>query len=400
MYLKKILITLLKIKNVIFLIAGVFLIAASASIVTDLAVHYWGDWNTVINARSTPDSIRFSVIGIILIVLSRISRKLIKDANFYSGYFEGDLNGYIDFQDIAMATGKSPSRIKMKLMILRPLYMKKFRIVRTAKSHAHQVIELYSKTVTCSCRSCGGLMEKRIYFTGVCPYCKGSDLNAKVISGQNFYFIQGSSNRKPNDTSYYEGKALNAKLVGFIFGFSIALFLSVILLLFMADTISKYNNEAYIKELILSGKAHYYSFELIRADMINSIIFSAFAAAAIIPAIPITLARIARIIKAKRYAKFFSKFPYPYVDASVLWSSGSKDPVHELKGLVNAIREGYLRGCSPEIFNGQLRIGLAKQIVKDHCPCCGAPIVGAVDANYRCRYCQNLIMGVIQKRSQ
>ena len=60
--------------------------------------------------------------------------------------------------------------------------------------------------------------------------------------------------------------------------------------------------------------------------------------------------------------------------------------------------EGYLRGCSPEKHGGVLRISLAKQIVKDRCPGCGAPIVGAVTENYACRYCGRIITGVIRKK--
>ena len=39
-----------------------------------------------------------------------------------------------------------------------------------------------------------------------------------------------------------------------------------------------------------------------------------------------------------------------------------------------------------------------KKIVKDQCPSCGAPIVGAVDENYKCSYCGNTIIGVIEKK--
>jgi DNA-directed RNA polymerase subunit RPC12/RpoP len=42
-------------------------------------------------------------------------------------------------------------------------------------------------------------------------------------------------------------------------------------------------------------------------------------------------------------------------------------------------------------------VALAKQIVKDRCINCGAPIVGAVDEHYKCNYCRNMIMGVIKK---
>ena len=38
-----------------------------------------------------------------------------------------------------------------------------------------------------------------------------------------------------------------------------------------------------------------------------------------------------------------------------------------------------------------------KKIVKDKCPSCSGPIVGAVDENYVCNYCGKQIMGVVEK---
>lgn len=32
-------------------------------------------------------------------------------------------------------------------------------------------IVLASKIEKCECRTCGAIIDKRIYFTGVCPYC-------------------------------------------------------------------------------------------------------------------------------------------------------------------------------------------------------------------------------------
>ena len=46
----------------------------------------------------------------------------------------------------------------------------------------------------------------------------------------------------------------------------------------------------------------------------------------------------------------------------------------------------------------QMRIALAKQIVKDRCPGCGAPITGAVTENYQCGYCGRIITDVIRKK--
>ena len=164
MYLKNGLITFLKVKNVILLILGVFLVSTSVAIITQLIVGYFGDWFTILHARAFPESVFLIIIGIVLIVCSRISRRLINDAVFFSGYFEGDLNGYVDFAELAEVTGKTTEQIRSRVGLVRPLYMKNFRIIKTVNYRYPEIIELYSKTITCSCRSCGGWMEKRVYF--------------------------------------------------------------------------------------------------------------------------------------------------------------------------------------------------------------------------------------------
>ena len=101
MYLKNGLISFLKVKNVILLILGIFFTAASASNMIELIVYYFGDWFTIIHANSTLGSVFLFIIGVLMIVCSRISRRLINDACFFSSYFEGDLNGYVDFAELA-----------------------------------------------------------------------------------------------------------------------------------------------------------------------------------------------------------------------------------------------------------------------------------------------------------
>ena len=115
MYLKNNLIAFLKIKNVILLIIGVFLASTSVAIITQLIVGYFGDWFTVLHARAFPESVILFIIGIALIVYSRISRKLINDAVFFSDYFEGDLNGYVDFAELAEVTGKTAGQIRSRV---------------------------------------------------------------------------------------------------------------------------------------------------------------------------------------------------------------------------------------------------------------------------------------------
>ena len=47
------------------------------------------------------------------------------------------------------------------------------------KNGKMQVV-LASKIEKCECKNCAGVFEKKVYFTGICPYCGGSDLFAKI----------------------------------------------------------------------------------------------------------------------------------------------------------------------------------------------------------------------------
>ena len=184
-YLRSKLIRFLKLKNLLFVIVGVFFAAFCVETMTELTVQYFGDWETILTARRTPESAVLFLAGMGMILYSRISRRLIQDANYFSRYFEGDLSGYIEFEELAEVTGKTASQIRRRLKLLRRIYMKKFQFVKTAGGSER--IELYSKKVSCTCRSCGGELEKRVYFTGECPWCGSSDLSAKTVFRRAFF---------------------------------------------------------------------------------------------------------------------------------------------------------------------------------------------------------------------
>ena len=370
MYLKNSLISILKIKNVFLLILGIAFAAISVTVTTELIVYYHGDWFTITHARSTPESVIYFILGVLMIVYSRISRKLINDACFFSGYFEGDLNGYVDFTELAEITGRTPEQIRSRLRLLRPLYMKNFRIAKTINYRYPEIIELYSKTVTCCCRSCGGWMEKRVYFMGVCPYCGSSDLTAQVVSGQHFYYINDNINRKPNDPHYYEAPSLNTKRIWYAVGIGVALFFFLILLIIFMTSVSNYNNEEYFREMIGKGIT---SYELFQKDLMNLIIFSAFSLACSAIAFPFLLARVLSIEMAQSFARKFAQCPTPFLSFPKLYQntqgnssyqSTSITPEIIYKRLVNTIKEGYLRGCTPEKHGGTLRIALANRARK------------------------------------
>ena len=394
MYLKEKLIRLLKVKNVIFLILGVFFVSLYVGNIISLCVYYFGDWDTVLTARSMPESVIMILIGTLMIVISRVSRKHINDAALYSAYFEGDLDGYVAFSELAEVTGEPLAKFSKHLRRVLRLYMKNY-VLRT--DGGADTVELYSKKISCECRNCGAPIEKRIYFTGQCPYCAGSDLFAKVISGNKFYSISSDFKRGVNKPSYYAGNKLEAKKLFYIISLAIFTTAFVIILANLFTLIHRYNDQEYLKWLLLSGNTHYSSYELIKKHMMDDIIFLAFFATAIFCAFPFISVRLFTLRCASRYSVFFSKHVRPFISLEELDKFSGGNSTRELRRITSALRERYLRNSSPEKHSGALQIGLAKQIVKDKCPYCSAAIVGAVDENYTCRYCGRTIMDVIRK---
>ena len=126
MYIKNRVVKVLKIKNVIFTIAGIFNLIMSISVMASLISYYRDQLETVLYAKATPDTILWFIIAVILLFFAGISRRWIGDANFYSSYFEGNLDGYIQYSELALVTGKSEIATKMQLNLFRIIYMKGF----------------------------------------------------------------------------------------------------------------------------------------------------------------------------------------------------------------------------------------------------------------------------------
>ena len=76
-------------------------------VLADLISFYHDQLLTVVKAKATPECVLDIIIGTILLVTSGVSRKRIGDANFYSGYFEMDLDGYISYKELAEVTRQS-----------------------------------------------------------------------------------------------------------------------------------------------------------------------------------------------------------------------------------------------------------------------------------------------------
>lgn len=397
MYLKEKWIRFLKVKNVVLIMAGVFLLLVSVNYFATMLMQYWGDWFTIRRAKGMPGAIVHFFLGIGMVVCSRISRNLVNDAMFFSRYFEGDLSGYIEMEELGQITGRSAAGVRRRLRLLRRLYMTRFRFAGSGGSGAPDRVELSSKTVTCICRSCGGELEKRTYFTGECPWCGSSDLSARVVSGEHFFCIYDDERRRVNDPGYYQGSRLTLRRTLLAIGLSLAMLTLLLCVIIVLDDLRKYNDPAYLKKMLFADN-HMSSYEQIHRKLREDIKFSILLFTAVFPAIPMLTARARGIVNAIRYSRFFARIPTPYAAVSELSKIRGRAPKRELRSIVLALREGYLKGCAPEKHGGPLRIGLAKQIVKDRCPSCASPITGAVDQNYRCRYCGNLIMEVIRKR--
>ena len=120
-----------------------------------------------------------TAINIALIVLSIRSKRFVGSVFFYARYFEGDLDGIINPSDMVAVIGKSANRIKTELKWLKIRgYMKNYKLVNKGNE---TVIELESIMTKCECKNCGAPIDKKVYFSGNCPYCGGLDVFAKEL---------------------------------------------------------------------------------------------------------------------------------------------------------------------------------------------------------------------------
>lgn len=394
MYIRNKLIKFLKVKNVIFIIAGIFNIAVSAYTLISLYSTY-RDMEIVMEAKAAPGSVLSIKIGIILLITAVISRHLIGDANFYSSYFEGDLDGYVKYSDLADVTGKNIYVVMLQLCFFRLIYMKGYTL--KFSDNTEQVV-LNSKKCLCECKNCGAPIEKRIYFTGICSYCGSSDLFARVLTDNKFYSIQNNTSDETKKPGFYTSKNLTARKILFLILLILGLSVVCILTMMCLDYISKYNNKEYLTEVLLSGKS-YSSFELIKREIMDIIIWDIVFIIAFIPLICSIIKKMICVYTVDDCSCYFSRCKTPFVDVANLPVRKNKSSdKRKVRSVNRALRHRYLINCTFEKHDGNLKLALAKKVVKDQCPSCGAPIVGAVDEHYKCKYCDNIIMGVVSKK--
>lgn len=394
MYLREKRIKILKFKNVVFTVFGIFFVASSLYVLISLVAFYHDDLETVLEAKATPECVVLIIIGTILLLIAGTSRRLIGNANFYSSYFEGDLSGYIQYHDLAEVMGISAARVRLQLLFFRRLYMKGYEL--GAENHTEQIV-LNSKICTCECKHCGASIEKRVYFTGVCPYCGNSDLSARVLTDNRFYCIENQVAQGVKNPAFYATRNLAEKRMLFPFYLGLGLFVIIIAVIYCLDNFSHYHDQEYLKDLLLSGKSPYSSFARIKADIIDSIIGGVMLALALIPVVLYRIKKIRYINTADKCAQYFALYKKPFIDARNLPILTVKS-IKNLKSVRGALRLRYLVNCTLEKHEDTLKVALARRIVKDQCPSCGGAIVGAVDEHYQCRYCGNVIMDVIRKK--
>lgn len=396
MYIREKVIKFLKIKNIIFTVIGLFNIIVSVADIVSLITTYSDQLETVLHAKSFPQSVTAIVIGIVLLLIAYLSRKIIGDAYFFSNYFELDLNGYIKYADLAQVTGKSQNLIKAEIRFLRKFYMKKYEL---KVIHGEEQIELYSKTCTCECKNCGAAIEKRIYFTGTCPYCGSSDLFAKVITDNQFYSIENHAAKGENRAEFYRIQSLENKIRGFCAAAVAYSFVILLSVMAIVSNIIKYNNKDYLIEVLFQGIPGQSSFALIQKHILGTIIAFFVLFLFFLFLLYLMARRLKSACIAKECSEHISRSKKPFVAIrNMMDSLHFSDKKKTVKKMGNAIRRGYLKNCTFEVHDGILKIALAKKVVKDQCPSCGGAIIGAVDLNYKCRYCGNVIMDVVEKK--
>ncbi len=127
----------------------------------------------------------------------------------------------------------------------------------------------------------------------------------------------------------------------------------------------------------------------------------------------LTIKKILYAEEAIYCSEIFENETKPFIDIGTIYSQSiygfrpqksfviferKKTMQNTFKYVSGAIKKGYLINCTIEINNGIPQVALAKKVVKDSCPYCGAPIINAINNNYRCSYCGKKITNVIERK--
>lgn len=380
MYINELKIKLLKIRNGILLFIGIAgLIIFGLSIVATLLEFNYYDYNYVITL------LFLILISILAICFSIVSRKTIDSIYFLSRYFEGSLDDIVKFSHIAESCNIKEEKVKsMVKRFIRKKLMKNYTV-----DEERSQIKLSSKTYQCECKNCGAIVDKKEYFTGTCSYCGSSDLFAKVITENRCYNIvnetEGNILIKGSKKNKYLNKNILLKRIGIITLIFIDIVICLTSIIILPFTLVDYSAAAF----------GFFLSMFIAFGFLSFLRFSNFK----------------YIEPAMYYSKIFNDIGKPFVDVdkvpkfkfnrqetSVVRFIRRKTMLDTKTNIIGGIKKGYLVNCTVEFHDGRPQVVLAKKIVKDTCPNCGAPIVGAVDEVYKCSYCGNKIFDVIEKK--
>lgn len=391
MYLKKKAVAALKVKNVLLCIISIFMIFAGGYYIVGEFVYYIDDPQTAWEAVDMKFSIVLVCIGLAALLYVIVSARNLGNAAFYSSYFEGDLDGEVMFADLAKVVGKSEAAVCRQLSFYSAVYMTGFEFSQDGRG-----VQLNSKTCLCECRSCGAHIEKKIYFTGECPYCHSSDLHAKVLSGEHFYSVSNDVGSGTGNPEYYRSGGMTAKAVLYLLLVVLGTSVIAIMTMFTISQIANYFDEEYQRKILLDPSKHLQSYELIKKDIMDVIVFAVTIIVVLLPVVMMRWKKTLALFAARGWSLHFATVKTPFIREDQLpqYTVGRSG----LARMRRAIRCDYLKNCTLEVHDGVLMVALAKKTVKDRCLSCGAPLVGVADENSRCSYCGNLIMGVLEKR--
>ena len=168
------------------------------------------------------------------------------------------------------------------------------------------------------------------------------------------------------------------------------------MVMFTASQISHYFDKDYQRKILLDPSKHLPSYELIKKDIMDMIVFGTAIVAVLTPLVVMRWRKTLALFAAHHWSAYFATVRTPFIPENKLpqITAGRS----KLSRMRRAIRSRYLKNCTLEVHGGELMVALAKRTVKDQCLSCGAPLTGVADENSRCSYCGNLIMGVLEKR--
>lgn len=327
-----------------------------------------------------------ALLGILELWISNWLKSAVLEARFLENVFANDLDGRIDACELSEVMGKDEKRIFNKLERLKNLCMQGFRVNREGKNFC---VELESKKTKCICKNCGGEMEKKIYFTGVCPYCGSLDIFAQVISGNKLYSILHTKNESAESYFYVTSDADESmqrkEILMCMLHAGIMFFYLVCALLSVSD--------------VMNGER----------EVSLPIAFAVFS----VPFLFYMLKHywnFVYIATARRFSKCAADITEPFISLQVIFVESLRNKYNifvsrpkdcsekkKLKAFREIQKRGYSRNCSLIHTEDGLRIGLKREIKKGVCPMCGSPLTGTLQDQCKCNYCGYVINDAIGK---